>query len=93
MKANKRLFKNKDNLINTLGRMYMGFDNSIASKIFLINTEIHPNSWKTHYNLAYSYKEANNIKLAKVAIDKAKGINSDNKDIQILFDEINKLKK
>lgn len=88
IKADKRLYENKDNLINILGRMYMGFDNSIASKIFLINTELQPESWEAQYNLAYFYKEAKEIEPAKVAIERAKEINPDNNEIQILFDEI-----
>lgn len=88
MKSNDNLYKAKDKMINILGRMFIVVDDQIASKIFLTNSEIHPNSWESYYNLAYLYKERNEINSAIAAIKRAKDINKDNNDIQDLYDEI-----
>ncbi len=92
-KSNVSLYKGKADLLNIVGRMFIGYDDDMAAKIFIANTEIHPDSWESFYNLAYSYKVSNHIDSAKVAIAKARDINNDNKDIQSLYDEIMKMKE
>jgi tetratricopeptide (TPR) repeat protein len=91
MKSNEILYKGKANMINVVGRMFLGNDNDIAIKIFIANTEIHPDSWEGFYYLASAYKENNHIDSAKFAIDKARDINKDNSDIHGLYDEIMKM--
>ncbi len=91
MKSNEILYKGKADMINVVGKMFLGNENDIAIKIFTANTEIHPDSWESFYNLASSYKESNHIDAAKGAIAKARDINKDNGDIQILYDEILKM--
>jgi len=90
LKSNKILFKGKANMINVVGRMFLGNENDIAIKIFTANTETHPGSWECYYNLARAYKEGNYIDAAKSEITKARDINKDNDDIQNLYDEIMK---
>ncbi len=89
MKSNEILYKGKVNMINVVGRMFLGNENNIAIKIFTANTEIHPRSWEGFYNLARAYKESNHIEAAKSAIAKARDINN-NENIQKLYDEIMK---
>lgn len=91
LKSNEILYQGKANMINIVGRMFLGNDNDIAIKIFTANTEIHPDSWEAFYNLASSYKESNQIDAAKGAIAKARDINKDNEDIQVLYKEIMKM--
>ena len=91
LKSNEILYKGKANMINVVGRMFLGNENDIAIKIFTVNTEIHPDSWEGFYNLASAYKESNQIDAAKGAIAKARDINNDNEDIQKLYDEIMKM--
>ncbi|RKE04662.1 tetratricopeptide repeat protein [Marinifilum flexuosum] len=88
LKSNKVLFKGKANMINVVGKMYLGNQNDIAIKIFTANTEIHPASWEAFYNLARAYKESKQINAAKSEITKARNINNENEDIQKLYDEI-----
>ena len=88
MKSNYSLYKEKENMINILGRMFIGVDDNVAIKLFETNTEIHPNSWESYYNLAYLYKEGKDIDSAKNAINRAKEINMDNSEIQKLYNEI-----
>lgn len=90
-KSNEILYKGKANMINVVGRMFLGNENDIAIKIFTANTEIHPDSWESFYNLASAYKENNQIDAAKGAIAKARDINNDNEDIQKLYNEIMKI--
>jgi len=90
LKSNEILYKGKANMINVVGRMFLGNENDIAIKIFTANTEIHPGSWEGFYNLARAYKESNHIDAAKGAIVKARDINKNNEDIQNLYDEIMK---
>jgi len=82
------LYQGQANRINVVGKMFLGNENDIAIKIFTANTEIHPQSWEGFYHLANAYKEINQIAAAKDAIAKARGINSDNEDIQKLYHEI-----
>lgn len=90
-KSNETLYKGKANMINVVGRMFLGNENDIAIKIFTANTEIHPSSWEGFYNLASAYKESNQMDAAKSAIAKARDINNDNEDIQKLYEEIMKM--
>jgi len=90
-KSNEILYKGKANMINVVGRMFLGNENDIAIKIFTANTEIHPDSWEGFYNLASAYKESNQIDAAKGAIAKARDINNDDEDIQKLYFEIMKM--
>jgi dienelactone hydrolase len=91
LKSNDSLYKGKANLINVVGRMFLGNENDIAIKIFSANTEIHPDYWEGYYNLAVAYKENNQVDAAKSAIAKAWDINNDNEDIQKFCDEIMKM--
>lgn len=91
IKSNENLYEDKDDMMNILGRMFIGVDQQIALKIFVINSEINPDSWESYYNLAYLYKDSNDIDSALASIKKAKGINANNNDIQTLYDEIMKL--
>jgi dienelactone hydrolase len=90
MKSNEILYKGKADMINTVGRMFLGNENNIAIKIFTANTEIHPGSWEAYYNLALAYKESNQTDEAKRAITKARDLNNSD-DIQKLYDEIIKI--
>jgi hypothetical protein len=91
IKANEKLYKGKANQINIVGRMFLGYNNDIAKKIFLTNTEIHPDSWESFYNLAFLYRKDNQANAAKEAIIRSKNLNKDNTDIQTLYDEIMKM--
>jgi len=91
MKSNEILYKGKANMINVVGRTFLGNENDIAIKIFTANTEIHPGSWEGFYYLAGVCKKSNHIDAAKGAIAKARDINKDNEDIQNLYDEIMKM--
>jgi len=88
VRSNKTLYEDKNDILNTLGRMFIGFDQQIAIKIFMVNSEIHPNSWESFYHLAYLYKDSKDIDSALISIKKAKDINKENSDIQTLYDEI-----
>jgi len=88
VKQNENIYKTKDKMFNILARMFIGTDNQTAIKIFILNTEINPNSWESYYNLAYLYKENNEIFQAKEAIKKAIDLNNTNSDIKTLYDEI-----
>jgi tetratricopeptide (TPR) repeat protein len=91
LKSNKILYKGKANMINILGKMFLGNENDIAIKIFTTNIEIHPESWEGFYNLALAYKESSDKDAAIGAISKAMNINRDIEDIQNLYDEILKM--
>lgn len=91
LKSNKILYKGKANMINVVGKMFLGNENDIAIKIFTANTEIHPASWEGFYNLAHAYKESSDKDAAIGAISKARDINRDSEDIQNLYDEILKM--
>ena len=91
MKSNKILYKGKANMINVVGKMFLGNENDIAIKIFTANTEIFPEYWEGFYHLAHAYKESSDKDAAIVAISKARDINRDNEDIQHLCDEILKM--
>ncbi len=93
LKSNEIRYKGKAIRLNVVGKMFLGNENDIAIKIFKANTEIHPDSWESFYNLTLAYKESNQKEAAEDAIVKAMDINKDNEDVQKLYDEVMKMKE
>jgi hypothetical protein len=85
---NQEVFKEKENEINLLSRMFIDryVDTSIALLTF--NTEMHPDSWKAHYELGFAYKEKGEISLSKESLLKARQLNPDNSEIRKLLTDI-----
>lgn len=74
--------------ISALGRMLVDYDLDASIKLFLFNQEEYPDSWHTYVDLAFSYKLKGDIDLARKALNKAKEIEPDNKDIKELLNEL-----
>ncbi len=75
--------------VNILGRMFIDSQIDRTIYLYLYNVEKHPDSWKAHYNLGYTYSEKGENLLAKNELLIAKELNPENPDINNLLDEIN----
>jgi len=86
---NKEVFREKENEINLLSKMFI--DRYIETSIALLafNTEMHPESWKAHFELGFAYKEKGELILSKETLLKAQLLNPDNSEITKLLDEVN----
>jgi len=84
----QEVFKEKENEINLLSRMFI--DRYIETSIALLtfNTEMHPDSWKAHYELGFAYKEKGEMSLSKEALLKAQQLNPENSEIRKLLTDI-----
>ncbi|PLX03626.1 MAG: hypothetical protein C0595_06390 [Marinilabiliales bacterium] len=93
LKRNQEVFKSKENEINILSRMYRDSDMDAAVQLLLFNIEMHPDSWKPLYELAFTYKVNGYPSLAKETVLKAKQLNPENQEIIRLLNEINEAQK
>jgi tetratricopeptide (TPR) repeat protein len=91
LQSNEKKYKGKSNMINVVGRMFLGNENDMAIKIFKANAEMHPDSWECFYHLALAYKESNNKEAAKNAIAKAMDLDKNNDEILKLSADIQKM--
>lgn len=82
------LFKG-ENQVNILARMFN--NNDMAIWLYQKSLEYQPESWETHYNLGYTYKENGEDLLAKNALLRALELDPGNDDIANLLNEINKM--
>ncbi len=90
---NQEVFKSKENEINILSRMFRDSDVNVSIQLLLFNMEMHPDSWKPLYELAYCYKVNGDLTLAKETVLKAQQLDPENSEIAHLLEEINKAEK
>ncbi len=90
---NQEVFKSKENEINILSRMYRDSDLNVSVQLLMFNMEMHPDSWKPLYELAYGYKVNGDLTLAKETALKAQQLDPENSEINHLLEEINKAEK
>jgi hypothetical protein len=90
---NQEVFKSKENEINILSRMYRDSDLNVSVQLLMFNMEMHPDSWKPLYELAYAYKVNGDLTLAKETVLKAQQLDPENSEITHLLEEINKAEK
>lgn len=90
---NQEVFKSKENEINILSRMYRDSDLNVSVQLLMFNMEMHPDSWKPLYELAYGYKVNGDLTLAKETVLKAQQLDPENSEITHLLEEINKAEK
>ena len=93
MVSNQEDFIKKENEINILSKMYRDSYNDEAIQLLLFNTNNHPNSWQTHFELGFTYKLNNEFTLAKESLLKAQQLNAENTEIIKLLNELNELEK
>jgi hypothetical protein len=90
---NQEVFKSKENEINILSGMYRDSDLNVSVQLLMFNMEMHPDSWKPLYELAYGYKVNGDLTLAKETALKAQQLDPENSEITHLLEEINKAEK
>jgi len=86
MDDHKTLLFDGENQLNLLARMFSGKDESIW--LYQNSLKYRPDSWETHYGLAYTYKVRGEIPLAKNELLKAEELDPGNTDIKNLLNEI-----
>lgn len=91
MNENKTRLAAKETEINILARMLMDAHIDHATWLSSSNVEMHPDSWKAHYNLGYVFKVKGEKVLAKKELLRAAELNPDESDIAILLKELNQL--
>ena len=79
-----------ENQLNLLARMFSGKDEAIW--LYQNSLKYRPDSWQTHYGLAYTYKERGEIHLAKNELLKAEELDPGNTDVKDLLNEITEKK-
>ncbi len=88
---NQEAFKEKENEINLLSKMFIDRYIETAIPLLKFNTEMHPDSWQAQYELGFAYKENEELSLSKEALLKAQQLNPDNSEITELLNEISEL--
>jgi len=76
-----------ENRLNLLARMFSGKDEAIW--LYQNSLKYRPDSWQTHYGLAYTYMERGEIPQAKNELLKAEDLNPGNPDFKDLLNKIN----
>lgn len=77
--------------ISILARLFLDPKIDLAIWLYINNVENHPDSWQTHYDLGYAYKEKGETLLSKKELQKAQELNPGNTDIAKLLNEINEI--
>ena len=88
---NQEVFKEKENEINLLSKMFIDRNIETAIPLLTFNTEMHPDSWQANFELGFAYKEKGELSLSKEALLKAQQLNPDNSEITKLLNEVDEL--
>jgi tetratricopeptide (TPR) repeat protein len=88
VEANKDEFIAGRNQLNLLARMVNNKEQSIW--LYQESLKYEPDSWKTYYDMAITYKNHGDITLAKNALMKAQEMNPENSEIENLLNKITK---
>ncbi len=80
-----------ENQINLLARMFYKPYIDQAIWLYLTSAKYQPDSWETHFNLGYIYKEKGETLLAKNELLIAKELSPENTKITDLLDEVNEI--
>lgn len=93
LNENEEVFKNQENEINTISKMFRDPNIEASIQLLLFNAKMHPNSWQAHFELGYTYKVKEDISLSKKTLLKAQELNPDNIEIIKLLKEINEIER
>jgi dienelactone hydrolase len=82
------LYESKEIEINILSKMFIDSYIEKSIQLLLYNVAHHPDSWQSHYNLGYAYKEKGEPQLSIVELKKAHDLNPENSDVITLLHEV-----
>jgi len=91
--SHQEVFSKKENEINILSKMFRDTYMDEAIQLLLFNTNMHPNSWQSQFELGFTYKLKGELSLAKEHLLNAQELNPEKTEIIKLLNEINESDK